>query len=224
MKKIYLVRHAQSESNAGLAIRPNRDIALTNLGHQQAKDVADWLKQHIPQPDKVFVSEYLRTQQTAQPYLQQIGQTADILDDLFEFNYLDYQRIAHLSREQLWQEAEQFWLKNDIHYQDGKQSDSFAHFVQRVKNVKNYFQQLDDGVYVVFTHGMWIGMLIWQTLHLNDEKILNMQDFGHFELMVRPKNCEVFILNDDGKHTASIAKIRENIDAVQNVGEVKIIK
>lgn len=222
MKKIYLVRHAQSESNAGLAIRPNRDIALTDLGHQQAKDVADWLKQHIPQPDKVFVSEYLRTQQTAQPYLQQIGQTADILDDLFEFNYLDYQRIAHLSREQLWQEAEQFWLKNDIHYQDGKQSDSFAHFVQRVKNVKNYFQQLDDGVYVVFTHGMWIGMFIWQTLHLTDDKIFNMQDFGHFELTIRPKNCEAFVLNYmTANDVPSLVKVRASIEQVENIGEMK---
>lgn len=32
MKQIYFIRHAQSESNAGTAIRPNQDIQITNLG------------------------------------------------------------------------------------------------------------------------------------------------------------------------------------------------
>lgn len=33
MKKIYLIRHAQSESNAGLALRPNHEINLTEFGN-----------------------------------------------------------------------------------------------------------------------------------------------------------------------------------------------
>lgn len=225
MKHIYLIRHAQSESNAGLAIRPNADIAITELGKQQAEEVANWLINQKIQPTQVFVSKYIRTQQTAEPYLQHIAQQAHILDDLFEFNYLDFQRIAQFTREELWKEAEQFWYKNDIHYQDGAETDSFANFVQRVKNVRQAFDALDDGVYVVFTHGMWIGMLIWQLLHLSDEKILNMQNFGAFELMVRPKNCEVFLLNYSPNQTMpSIVKVREDTEYGENIGEAKRYK
>lgn len=222
MKQIYLIRHAQSESNAGLAIRPNAEIEITRQGKQQAKDVADWLFNERIQPVQVFVSEYVRTQQTAEPYLQCIEQRAQVLEDLFEFNYLDFQRIAQFNREELWQEAEQYWYKNDIHYQDGNETDSFASFVQRVKNVRQFFDALDDGVYVVFTHGMWIGMLIWQLLHLSDDKILNMQNFGCFELMIRPKNCEVFLLNYSSNHMIpSIVKVREDNNYSDNIGEAK---
>lgn len=219
MKKIYLIRHAQSESNAGMSIRPNADICLTEYGQRQAHELADWLVQHIEQPKQIFISKYIRTAQTAQPYLTHIGQQAQILDDLFEFNYLDYQKIAHLTYAGLRTEAEQFWLKNDINYQDGAECDSFAQFVQRVKNVRQYFDDLEDGIYVVFTHGMWLGMLMWQLLLKNERKIVNMRSFCQFELTVRPKNCEVFLLNYADDITATIAKVRVNHQQVENVGE-----
>ena len=66
MKKIYLIRHAQSESNAGLLVRPNADINITELGNTQARELADWLHTHISEPiDDIFVSQFVRTQQTA---------------------------------------------------------------------------------------------------------------------------------------------------------------
>ncbi|HCC66847.1 histidine phosphatase family protein [Moraxella osloensis] len=37
MKKIYLIRHAQSQSNAGQAVRPNHAINLTDVGKTQAQ-------------------------------------------------------------------------------------------------------------------------------------------------------------------------------------------
>lgn len=222
MKHIYLIRHAQSESNAGISIRPNADICLTAYGQQQAQDLAEWLVQHIEQPKQIFISKYIRTAQTAQPYLTQIGRGAQILDDLFEFNYLDFQRIAHLTYAQLRVEAEQFWLKNDIYYQDGATTDSFAQFIQRVKNVRKVFDELDDGIYVVFTHGMWLGMLMWQILQANESKIINMHQFGQFELAVRPQNCEVFLLDYTNQHTATMAKVRALQQQIDNVGEPNI--
>ncbi len=73
MKKIYLIRHAQSESNAGVAIRPNHEINITELGKTQANELADWLQQHIDEPiTDIFISRYLRTQQTAEPFLTKL--------------------------------------------------------------------------------------------------------------------------------------------------------
>ena len=42
MKKIYLIRHAQSQSNAGQAVRPNHAINLTDVGKTQAQWWARW--------------------------------------------------------------------------------------------------------------------------------------------------------------------------------------
>ena len=58
----------------------------------------DWLIDHISEPvTEIFVSQYLRTQQTAQPYLQSTKRTATVIDELHEFNFLDFDTIKDLS-------------------------------------------------------------------------------------------------------------------------------
>ncbi|WP_315044148.1 histidine phosphatase family protein [Faucicola mancuniensis] len=207
MKKIYLIRHAQSESNAGVAIRPNHEINITELGKTQANELADWLQQHIDEPiTDIFISRYLRTQQTAEPFLTKTARTAMIIDDLHEFNYLDFEHIKLLNLAEIRQMAEDFWQKPS-NFQDSEQTDSFVNFVQRVKNVRTFFDNLPNGTYVVFTHGMWLGMLIWQVLHADGKRVFNQQKFREFELAIRPKNCEVFLLKDN-----TVAKVRVRTD------------
>lgn len=210
MKKIYLIRHAQSESNAGLALRPNHEINLTEFGNTQAVALADWLNENISKIDGVFISAYARTHQTALPFLQKTGMTAQILDDLHEFNYLDFERIKNMELGELRQLAEDFWTQGND-YQDSDLTDSFDNFIGRVKNVRQAFDVLPNGIYIVFTHGMWIGMLMWQLLHGESSRVNNMTKFREFELAIRPKNCEVFLLENGG-----IQKVRVRADSDNN--------
>ncbi len=62
---------------------------------------------------------------------------------------------------------------------------------------------------MVFGHGMWIGMLIWQLLHQDSEQVLDKATFATFELTIRPDNYDVYLLTIDGT-TESIAKLRDN--------------
>lgn len=210
MKKIYLIRHAESESNAGLIIRPNPQINITDLGNTQALALSDWLLSNVETPKQIFVSNYIRTQQTAKPYLEKLNYQAKIIDDLYEFNYLDFERIKELNFDDLLKTANEYWQKGEIDWQDGETTDSYAQFVQRVKNVRKFFDNLEDGCYVVFTHAMWLGMLMWQLLHHDSGRVENMQEFRAFELSIRPKNCEVFLLNIDNYQ--SIGKVRSLLD------------
>ncbi|MFW2176751.1 MULTISPECIES: histidine phosphatase family protein [unclassified Moraxella] len=206
-KKIYLIRHAQSESNAGKLVRPNHEINITELGQTQANELAEWLQSHINEPiADIFISQYVRTHQTAKPFLDKVGRSATMIDDLHEINYLDFERIKDLSFDEIRKLADEFWQKSPSH-QDSDVTDSFEQFVQRVKNVRAFFDGLPDGTYVVFTHGMWIGMLMWQVLLGNSPRVMNMQRFREFELVVRPKNCEVFLF--DG---LAIHKVRSRND------------
>ena len=191
MKKIYLIRHAQSESNAGQAVRPNHAINLTDVGKTQAQALADWLTDHISEPvTEIFVSQYLRTQQTAQPYLQSTKRTATVIDEL---HFLDFDTIKDLSFDDIRVIADDFWQQHSAH-RASELTDSFEHFVARVQKVRAYFDALPDGTYLVFTHGMWIGMLIWQMLLGDSPRLYNMKKFREFELATRPKNCEVLLL------------------------------
>lgn len=197
MKKIYLIRHAQSESNAGQAVRPNHAINLTDVGKTQAQSLADWLTDHISEPvTEIFVSQYIRTQQTTQPYLQSTKRTATVIDELHEFNFLDFDTIKDLSFDDIRVIADDFWQQHSAH-RASELTDSFEHFVARVQKVRAYFDAL-PGTYLVFTHGMWIGMLIWQLLIGNSPRLYNMKKFREFELATRPKNCEVLLLAPAG--------------------------
>lgn len=212
MKQIYLVRHAQSESNAGLTVRPNEQIILTELGHRQAHEVAQWLSTHIPSPDGIFISPYMRTQQTAQPYLDITGLTPIVIDDLREFNYLDFEHIKHLSYPQIIKMADDFWAIGNPKYADSENTDDFDNLIKRVRSVRSQLDALTDGTYVVFTHGMWLGMLMWQLIHHDSTRVHHMIQFRQFELAVRPKNCEVFLLQNNATGQMSIAKVRARGD------------
>lgn len=210
MKKFYLIRHAQSESNAALVIRENHLINITDTGRQQAKDLADYLQNLDVLIDGILVSPYIRTQQTAQPYLDLHPEQASklqILPSLHEINIFEYEQIKNLSFDQIRILARQFWQeKND--YKAGDDADSFDSFFQRVQDARRCFEQLPDGNYLVFTHGMWIGMLIWQLLHQDGPRCQDKQAFIQYEHTIRPNNCDVYLLTMD-QHIQSIAKLRQ---------------
>ena len=88
--------------------------------------------------------------------------------------------------------ADDFWQQHSAH-RASEVTESFEHFVARVQKVRAYFDALPDGTYLVFTHGMWIGMLIWQLLLGDSPRLYNMKKFREFELATRPKNCEVLL-------------------------------
>lgn len=66
MKRLYLLRHGQTEFNVKKLVQGRCDSPLTNLGRQQAQTAAAWLKAHRVVPDKVVSSPLGRAMDTAQ--------------------------------------------------------------------------------------------------------------------------------------------------------------
>lgn len=65
MKKLYLLRHGQTEFNVKKLVQGRCDSPLTDLGRQQAGAAAAWLKAHDVIPDKVVSSPLGRAMDTA---------------------------------------------------------------------------------------------------------------------------------------------------------------
>lgn len=65
MKKLYLLRHGQTEFNVKKLVQGRCDSPLTDLGRQQARVAAAWLKAHNVVPDKVVSSPLGRAVDTA---------------------------------------------------------------------------------------------------------------------------------------------------------------
>lgn len=66
MKKLYLLRHGQTEFNVKKLVQGRCDSPLTDLGRKQAGMAAAWLKAHDVAPDKVVSSPLGRAMDTAQ--------------------------------------------------------------------------------------------------------------------------------------------------------------
>lgn len=66
MKRLYLLRHGQTEFNVKKLVQGRCDSPLTDLGRQQARVAAAWLKGHDVVPDKVVSSPLGRAIDTAQ--------------------------------------------------------------------------------------------------------------------------------------------------------------
>ena len=56
MKRLYLLRHGQTEFNVKKLVQGRCDSPLTDLGRKQAGMAAAWLKAHDVVPDKVVSS------------------------------------------------------------------------------------------------------------------------------------------------------------------------
>ena len=65
MKRLYLLRHGQTEFNVKKLVQGRCDSPLTDLGRQQAGAAAAWLKAHNVIPDKVASSPLGRAMDTA---------------------------------------------------------------------------------------------------------------------------------------------------------------
>lgn len=79
MKKLYLLRHGQTEFNVKKLVQGRCDSPLTDLGRKQAGMAAAWLKGHDVVPDKVVSSPLGRAMATASLVATELlGADADV--------------------------------------------------------------------------------------------------------------------------------------------------
>ena len=198
MKTLYLIRHAQSEANAGGISKPERDIALSPLGREQAQA----LVARLPRSNHVYVSELRRTHETAAPYCRAHGITPQVLPQLNEFSCLAFDRIRGMDGTARRPLADAYWQRADPLECTGADADSFAAFNQRLSAFLAHYPQLEDGS-LLFGHGIWIGLLAWRLLGFSAETAADMAAFRRFQTGLPMPNTAVWQLQGD-----SIASLR----------------
>lgn len=202
MKTLYLIRHAQSQANVGGKVLPDWQIPLTEVGLQQALQLA---RQWEIVPSALYCSQLLRTQQTAQPLAEKYQLTVQILPELNEFSYLSLEKIQQMTLQQRQDTARQFWQTAQPHEHDAPNCDSFADFSQRVDD---FYQQIPRFSHnsVVVTHGIWIARLIWQNLGFTVKDNADMQRFRQFLQALNIANTAIFAVHYQ-QSTVQIVKV-----------------
>lgn len=92
--QLYLIRHGQSYINLPDWPGGDADTPLTDLGHQQAAALAEWLPDHLPNIDGFYTSSMQRARQTSN-YLAKVYNLTPTEDDRIREignNRLDHSR------------------------------------------------------------------------------------------------------------------------------------
>ena len=136
---VYLIRHAESVSNAGERTASHGGAELSSEGRRQAEALTARIGFR---PDLIVVSPFVRTRQTAEEWPVQ------------EFSFLDADRCADTTQEERRPLAEAYFARNDPDYVDGKDAESFNQLLARVDDMLTRLRALPgENKTVVFTHG-----------------------------------------------------------------------
>lgn len=161
-KVVRLVRHAQSTANAGLATTSPDSIPLTELGHSQAKILAD----HIASsPDLIISSPFERAIHTALPTAERFPDTPFEVWAIEEFTYLSPGRLAGTTQADRKPLADGYWQTGDMELIDGPGAESFIELLQRAKVMLDRLAAADANQILAFSHGQFIRAVAWFIKH-----------------------------------------------------------
>ena len=194
MTDIYIVRHGQSAANAGEITHDPAQIPLTQLGQQQAIDLAGLLN---AKPSAVITSNYDRAKKTAQPFCQRWLLEPSEMTMLHEFVTLSPKVVNGTAADFRKPMIDAYWDAADPQIQHGSDSESFEQFAGRVNQFCVQLDTLNHGT-VIFGHGMWFAMLIWQLQGFGWQDGLSMAAFRRYQLALPMPNCGVYVLRSQG--------------------------
>src|SRR3954469_24600238 len=130
MNEIWLIRHGESESNAGLPTSDTAKIALTPRGFAQAESV---VAAFTRPPALIVASPYLRAIQSAQPAIKRFPQARLEEWPVHEYTYLSLASRHGSTLHQRRPLIDAYWERCDPQYVDGDGAESFAALVARAK-------------------------------------------------------------------------------------------
>lgn len=156
MSELWLIRHGQSVSNAGLPTGHPSRSALTDVGRRQAVLAA----QALPRaPERLVVSPFSRAMETARPAMDRFPGVPVAVEAVQEFTYLGLESYQGTTREMRRPMIDDYWARCDPLHRQGEGAETFAELVLRVED---FFcrhvagPDVPPGLTVVYSHGQFI--------------------------------------------------------------------
>lgn len=157
--RVWLIRHGESESNAGLPTNGPGTSPLTRLGRDQAERVAASF--HEP-PDLIVSSSFVRARETAAPTRQRFPEVPYEEWPVQEFTYLGSLHGPSTTGAERRPFADAYWDRSDPAYVNGGGGESFHDLIARARAcVTRLTERPEEGLIAVFTHGIFMRALLW---------------------------------------------------------------
>lgn len=144
MKKLYFVRHGESEWNVLDKICGSTDVALTEKGKQQALDTGKKILESGIKADEILYSPLIRAAETAMNISKMTGIPAREEPGLIEQNFGKWEGTSPRNAEAFKADKRQFINS----YVGGE---TMLKLAQRIYNVLDELSK-DDKVYIIVAH------------------------------------------------------------------------
>lgn len=210
MKKVFLVRHAESASNAGRKTTNPVNNPLTEFGQEQARRFTSLWGGKEEQPQLIVTSPYIRTQQTAAPFRAKYPETPHEEWAVEEFTQLCPKKYMGTTHHDRMPFVHAYWDRADPHYVDGEGAESFQMFATRVVALFEKAQSRREDYIVVFTHGGFMQGAVFHTLVGRPWSSEDMKAFHEFQKGFPIDNVATLSFRYDGAfgdHGWSIARL-----------------
>ena len=144
MGKVYFTRHGQTIWNVENKICGATDIALTELGHQQAEELGRKILAEGIQIDEILASPLVRAAETARHVSEVTGIPMRIEERLREQNFGRYESTPRNGEEFARAKG------NFINSFDG--GETMLHLAQRIYNLLDDVKQDEEKTYLLVAH------------------------------------------------------------------------
>ena len=148
------IRHGQSTGNAGIPCDDLAAIELTELGWQQAREVAaSWTER----PTLIVTSPYVRAQQTAEPTRERFPEVPVEVWPIHEFTYLDPARWNGTLSAERRPYIDRYWQEANPDFCDGDEAESFSMLIQRAEGaLLRLVSMPEEALVFLFCHGQFM--------------------------------------------------------------------
>lgn len=189
MTKIYLARHGQDKDNEMGILNGHRDMPLTEIGMDQASQVAQKIKASKIHFDKIYSSP-----------LQRAYQTAKIISDCLEIDSpekigllieRDFGVMTGKSTRDIKELCSPNILQADIvtYFLSAEGAETFPQLVVRAKKLLKFINTKHAGQSVLMvTHSDFGKMIYAAYYNLDWQQVLTMFNFGNAELLLLSKD------------------------------------
>jgi len=177
MKKIFLIRHAESLSNIGEKCMDAYSSGLSESGKKQALKIPSFFSEPIK---CIMYSKMIRAKLTAEETIKQFPSAVVKLSEIQEFIYLskdDYNDTTFNERRII---KKDYWQNSDPHYKMSEDSESFCDFLLRVESFIKEIASVNTFPIAVFTHEYFIKGVIWHNLSRKEKNYFNPMEFKKF--------------------------------------------
>lgn len=185
MLRAWLIRHGESESNAGTPSAEPGISPLTARGRAQAEAVAAALP---GTPALIVTSPYRRAAQTAEPTIARFPDVRHEEWPVQEFSYLGnfHRRMStYADREP---HVAEYWERCDPHLSLGG-AETFANLIARAEACLDRLAEQQAGPVAVFTHGLFMRAVAWVVLTGGVADHDGMRSFHRFMVGFSVPNC-----------------------------------